>query len=149
MPIYISLMNMTDQGVKDIKNAPQRTADAVKGLEAMGGKLIDLYFVMGQYDYVGIAEAPNDEVAMAFLAGLGAAGNVRTTTMKGYRASEIGSILAKIPQQKKTDNHLKPEIERCTTPQWFYVYQSQMAKHSQAVSGGNETFLNGSQQTYN
>lgn len=97
MPIYISLMNMTDQGVKDIKNAPQRTADAVKGLEAMGGKLLDLYFVMGQYDYVGIAEAPNDEVAMAFLAGLGAAGNVRTTTMKGYRASEIGSILAKIP----------------------------------------------------
>ena len=97
MPIYISLMNMTDQGLKDIKNTPQRTADAVKGLEAMGGKLINLYFVMGQYDYVGIAEAPNDEVAMAFLASLGAAGNVRTTTMRAYSASEMGSILAKIP----------------------------------------------------
>ena len=97
MPIYISLMSMTDQGVKDIKNAPQRTAEAIKGLEAMGGKLIDLYFVMGEYDYVGIAEAPNDEVALAFLASLGAAGNVRTTTMKAFRANEIGSILAKIP----------------------------------------------------
>ncbi len=97
MPIYISLMSMTDQGVKDIKNAPQRTAEAIKGLEAMGGKLIDLYFVMGEYDYVGIAEAPNDEVALAFLASLGAAGNVRTTTMKAFRANEIGSILEKIP----------------------------------------------------
>jgi len=60
-------MKLTDQGIKDIKNAPQRTADNVKRFEAMGGKLIGFYTVMGEYDYVGIAEAPNDEVAMTFM----------------------------------------------------------------------------------
>jgi uncharacterized protein with GYD domain len=97
MPTYISLMRLTDQGVRDIKNAPQRVAEAVKALEAMGGRLISFYTVMGEYDYVGIAEAPSDEVAMAFLLGLGLAGNVRTTTLKAFTTEELARIIKKLP----------------------------------------------------
>jgi uncharacterized protein with GYD domain len=97
MPTYISLMRLTDQGVRDIKNAPQRVAEAVKALEAMGGRLISFYTVMGEYDYVGIAEAPSDEVAMAFLLGLGLAGNVRTTTLKAFMTEELARIIKKLP----------------------------------------------------
>ena len=32
----------------------------------MGGKLIGFYLTMGEYDYVAIGEAPNDEAAMTF-----------------------------------------------------------------------------------
>ncbi len=97
MPTYITLMNLTDQGIRDIKNAPQRVAEAVKVLEAMGGKLIGFYTVMGQYDYVGIAEAPSDEVAMAFLLGLGSAGNVRTTTLKAFTMEQFAEVVKKLP----------------------------------------------------
>ncbi len=97
MPTYISLMKLTDQGIKDIKNAPQRTKEAVKGLEAMGGKLIGLYTVMGEYDYVGIAEAPSDEVAMTFMLGLGSAGNVRTTTLKAFTMEQVAGMISKLP----------------------------------------------------
>ncbi len=97
MPTYISLMRLTDQGVRDIKNAPQRVAEAVKALEAMSGRLISFYTVMGEYDYVGIAEAPSDEVAMAFLLGLGLAGNVRTTTLKAFTTEELARIIKKLP----------------------------------------------------
>ncbi len=96
MPTYVSLMKLTGEGVKDIKNAPQRTAEAVKALEAMGGKLIALYMVMGEYDYVGIAEAPSDEVAMTFLLGLGAAGNVRTTTLKAFTMDQVAAMVEKL-----------------------------------------------------
>lgn len=97
MPIYISLMKLTDQGIRDIKNAPQRVEGAVKGLDAMGGKLISFYTVMGEYDYVGIAEAPNDEVAMTFLLGLGIGGNVRTTTLKAFTKEQLAEIVKKLP----------------------------------------------------
>ena len=30
MPTYITLMNMTEQGIKDIKNAPEMTANSIK-----------------------------------------------------------------------------------------------------------------------
>jgi len=97
MPTYICLMKLTDQGIKDIKNAPKRIEEAVKGLEAMGGKLIGFYAVMGEYDYVGIAEAPSDEVAVAFLLGLGSAGNVRTTTLKAFTSEQLAAIVKRLP----------------------------------------------------
>lgn len=97
MPIYVCLMKLTDQGVKDVKNAPKRIEEAVKALEAMGGKLIAFYTVMGEYDYVGIAEAPSDEVAVTFLLGLGSAGNVRTTTLKAFTREQFAAVVERLP----------------------------------------------------
>jgi uncharacterized protein with GYD domain len=97
MPIYISLMKFTDQGIKDVKEAPKRAEQLVKGLEAMGGKLLGLYFTMGEYDYVGIAEAPSDEVALTFLMAMGMAGNVKTTTLKAFKLEELKGIVNKLP----------------------------------------------------
>ena len=61
MPTYIVLYKLTDQGIRDIKEAPQRIEEGTKALEAAGGKVIGFYSVMGEYDYVSIGEAPNDE----------------------------------------------------------------------------------------
>lgn len=97
MPTYISLFKLTDQGIKNIKDTPQRIEQGVKGLEAMGGKLVGFYSVMGEYDYVGISEAPSDEVITAFLLALGADGNVRTTTLKAFTTEEFVEIVKKLP----------------------------------------------------
>lgn len=97
MPMYISLMKFTDQGIKDVKDAPKRAEQLIKGLEVLGGKLIALYMTMGEYDYIGIAEAPNDEVALTFLMSMGAAGNVKTTTLKAFTIEEFAKIVKKLP----------------------------------------------------
>ena len=97
MPTYVSLMKFTDQGAKDIKDAPERIEKAFKGLEAMGGKIVDFYVTMGEYDYVAIAEGPSDEVALTFLMGLGAAGNVRTTTLKAFKREDFVKLVKKLP----------------------------------------------------
>ncbi len=97
MPTYVILMNLTEQGVKDIKNAPARIEAAAKALEAAGGKLLAFYVVMGAYDYVAIAEGPSDEVALAQLLGLGMAGNVRTTTLKAFTLEQLGEVLKLLP----------------------------------------------------
>ena len=97
MPTYISLMKNTDRGIKDIKNAPQRIAEARKAIEASGGKLIGFYLVMGEYDYVAIAEATSEESAMTFLLGLGSAGNVRTTTLRAFTTEELAQMVKKLP----------------------------------------------------
>jgi uncharacterized protein with GYD domain len=97
MPTYISLMKYTAKGIETIKDAPERTEVAMKGLEQMGGKLIGVYSVLGEYDLVAIAEAPSDEIAMAYLLALGADGNVRTTTMKAFTWEEAAAIIEKLP----------------------------------------------------
>jgi uncharacterized protein with GYD domain len=97
MGIYISMMNLTEKGIKDIKNAPARLEEGIQALEAMGGKLLGFYLVMGEYDYLGIAEAPSDEVAAAYLLGLGADGYVRTTTMKAFSMEQLAGLVKKLP----------------------------------------------------
>jgi uncharacterized protein with GYD domain len=97
MARYVILMNLTEQGVKDIKDAPARIEAAARSLEAAGGKLLDFYTVMGPYDYVAIAEGPSDEVALLQLIGLGVAGNVRTTALKAFTREEFADILKKLP----------------------------------------------------
>lgn len=98
MSTYVILMNLTDQGIKNIKEAPARIDVAVKRLEAAGGKLLAFYTVMGQYDYVAIAEAPSDDIALAQLLGLGMGGFVRTVTLKAFTKEELAEIVSKLPE---------------------------------------------------
>jgi uncharacterized protein with GYD domain len=52
---------------------------------------------MGEYDYVAIIEGTSDEGAMTFMLGLGALGNVRTTTLKAFTEKEFAAMVKKLP----------------------------------------------------
>lgn len=96
MPTYIGLLKLTEQGSKDIMNAPARIEEGIKLYQKMGGKVIGVYLAMGEYDYVTIGECPSDEVQTAFALALSSQGNVKTTTLKAFPAKEIPAILAKL-----------------------------------------------------
>lgn len=98
MPTYIGLMRLTHQGSKDIANAPARIEDAIKLYQKMGGKVIGVYMVMGEYDYITIGECPSDEIQAAFALALSAQGNVKTTTVKAFTAKEVPAILKMLPK---------------------------------------------------
>ena len=95
MPHYVTLVRWTDKGVQELMDAPQRFAGIIKMVESMGGK-IQIYSTMGEYDFIAIAEAPNDDVAMQAALQLESAGNARTTTMKAWTLDEAAKIIAKI-----------------------------------------------------
>lgn len=97
MPTFISLYKLTDQGIKNIKEAPSRVEDAIKGAETMGAKVIGFYSVMGEYDYVAIGEFPSDEHAVTFAMALGSGGNVRTTTFRAFSKEEFSEMVKKLP----------------------------------------------------
>ena len=97
MSKFVVLMTLTQDGARDIKNAPRRVDDAVKLFESMGGKLLGLYLVMGDYDYIAIGEAPDDQVAAAFVMALASFGNVRTKTLKAFDMEEMAAVIKKIP----------------------------------------------------
>ncbi len=101
MQIYILLMKLTDQGIKDIANAPRRIEQFAARLEAMGGHLLDLYMVMGDYDNVAIVEMPDDEAVATFLLAIGSQGNVRTTTLKAFTRKEFTAMVGNLPRPKK------------------------------------------------
>ncbi len=93
MPHYVLLMNWTDQGVQRFKDSIDRADGARTALAAKGITLKDIYWTIGAYDLVCVAEAPDDASLSAALLALGAQGNLRTTTMRGFTADEFRSVI--------------------------------------------------------
>ncbi len=96
MHTYIVLMKLTDQGIRAAKDAPDRIEAGSKVLEKLGGKIRGFYATLGEYDYVACVEAPNEAIVMHFLLSFGAAGDVRTTTMKALTKEEFEEIARKL-----------------------------------------------------
>lgn len=95
MATFISLINWTDQGIQNFKQTAERAQAATAAAEAMGGTIKDIYWTVGPYDIVTVAEFPDDETGTAFLLALGSQGNIRSTTLRAFNADEIQSIVAK------------------------------------------------------
>ena len=84
MPLYISLMTYTEQGMRNIKKSPDRVDAARRAAEELGGSLGEVYLTMGSYDLMAIAEFPDDATAATFSLKVGALGNVRIETAKAF-----------------------------------------------------------------
>ncbi len=92
---YIILIRFTDQGIRNIKDTTRRADAARSEAEKIGGKFT-VYWTFGEYDGVGILEAPNDEAAMEFELRVGSLGNVRTTTLRTFTEEEIARVVNKL-----------------------------------------------------
>jgi uncharacterized protein with GYD domain len=83
MPIYITQGRYTRDAIKGMIVKPEDRADAIaRLLSKIGGRLLGYYLTFGEYDFLAIAEAPNDvQMAAALLAvgGGGGVTDVRTT----------------------------------------------------------------------
>jgi uncharacterized protein with GYD domain len=97
MPAYVSLINWTEQGVKNVRDALNRAKAVEQAIEKAGGRKIGVWWMMGQYDAVFIFEAPDDETASRLLLGAAMQGNVRSTTMRCFSEEEMARLIQGIP----------------------------------------------------
>ncbi len=96
MPTYINLISWTDQGIRNIKEAPQRIDAFRNAVEAAGGKLNGFYVTMGKYDIVTIVDAPSDEAMADIALSTGSKGNIRSETMKAFGEDQFRKMVTKL-----------------------------------------------------
>ena len=89
MATYILLSSLTDDGRKTIKTRPERIQEVNKEIEAMGAKVIDQYACLGQYDFVSIVEAVDNETIARISVELGARGTIQIMTLPALRVPEF------------------------------------------------------------
>jgi uncharacterized protein with GYD domain len=93
MPLYISLIKYTQQGMAKMKESPTRLDAAKKVAEKLGGKITAWYLTVGRYDAVAICEFPDDETGAKFLLMTGSQGNLTTETLKAFNEAEYRKII--------------------------------------------------------
>ncbi len=97
MPGYISLVNFTEQGIKNVKGTVERTLAVKKAAEATGGRVIGVWWTLGPYDLVLVSEGSDDLTAARLALATAMQGNVHTMTMRAFSEEEMSRIVAGLP----------------------------------------------------
>ena len=96
MATFVTLINFTDQGMRNVKDSPARVESFKALVEAQGGTVKGVYYTQGSYDMVVIVEG-NEDAAMTANLTVGSLGNVRTQTLRGFTVDEMKGFINNMP----------------------------------------------------
>jgi uncharacterized protein with GYD domain len=97
MPTFILSLGWTEQGIRSVKDAPNRGKTAHELAKKCGVQIKQLYLTSGDYDFVVIAEAPSGDNVAKFAMAIGALGFVRTRTAMAWSESEYHKLVSDLP----------------------------------------------------
>lgn len=90
---YLSLLSFTPQGVGKVKDSPARAEQFRRSVVEAGGRIVSLYWSVGEVDGAIIFEAPDEQTGATLLLKLAQQGNVRTRTLRVYDEEEFAAIV--------------------------------------------------------
>src|SRR5947209_6415273 len=97
MPKFLVKASYTAEGLKNLQTdrAEGRTAAIKQALASLNGRLEAVYWCLGEYDAVVIAELPDTASAAALATAVCASGMVRTKTTQLLTGPEMDQALQK------------------------------------------------------
>lgn len=98
MSVYLMLTTLTDSGRKALQEDPEILKEINKEVEFMGVKILIQYALLGQYDFVNIVEAPNNEAVAKLAIRLSAKGTTQTLTLA---AISIDDLIATLKEREQ------------------------------------------------
>ncbi len=94
MPIYILLSTLTDTGVHCIIERPSCLREISMDIENLGVKVLEQYATLGQYDFVHVIEAPDNESVARVSMELIARGNIKPLSLPTISLNDFISRLS-------------------------------------------------------
>jgi uncharacterized protein with GYD domain len=95
MPLYIMMSNLTEEGRKTVKSNPYRIKEVNKEVEAYGIKVIAQYVVLGQYDFINVLDAPDNETMAKLVMDIGSRGTITTSTLAALTLDDFIKTMSK------------------------------------------------------
>lgn len=96
MSTYLILFRFTQQGIQKIKESPARVQQAKAAFESAGAQVKAFYGLMGRYDTMFIAEAPDDETVMKATAKVSSRGFVSSETLRAFTEAEFSKLVSEV-----------------------------------------------------
>jgi uncharacterized protein with GYD domain len=93
MPTYVMLTNLTADGVRTLKNNPGRVAEVNNEVEQIGAKVLAQYATLGQYDFISVVEAPDDQTMAKISVELGSRGTMTSQTLTAIPSEDLAGAL--------------------------------------------------------
>ncbi len=98
MPIYILLTTLTPEGSRTLHKRPERLEEVNREIEDFGCKVVGQYAVLGQYDFVTILEAEDNETIAHLSVDLASRGTMKIQTLP---ASPLPDLVSKLKSKSQ------------------------------------------------
>jgi uncharacterized protein with GYD domain len=98
MATYVLLSTLTPEGGQTLHSHPERLNEVNKEIDNFGCTVVSQYALLGNYDFLTIVEAPDNETVAHLSVDLASRGTVHITT---YPAISIESLVQKLGDSKQ------------------------------------------------
>jgi uncharacterized protein with GYD domain len=93
VPTYIMLSTLTPDGVQTVKNNPSRIREVNREVEQLGAEVKAQWATLGQFDFINVIEAPDDNTMARISLELGSRGTGRYETLMAIPIDEFIAAL--------------------------------------------------------
>ena len=89
MPTYVLLSTLTPEGRQTLHKNPDRLEEVKREIAEFGCTVVAQYALLGQYDFLTIVDAPDNETVAHLSVDLGSRGTVNITTLAAIPTAEF------------------------------------------------------------
>jgi uncharacterized protein with GYD domain len=87
------LSTLTPEGVQTVKNNPQRIREVNREVEQLGAEVKAQWATLGEFDFINIVEAPDDQTMARVSLELGSRGTAKYETLAAIPIDDFISKL--------------------------------------------------------
>ncbi len=98
MALYVQLVKLSREGVMKIREVAGDFAKVQQFNESLGGKFLYVVACFGEYDFVALAEYPNEVAALKGAAYAAAQGNASIQTLPARPIDEFFKLMSELPK---------------------------------------------------
>ena len=93
MPTFIMLSRLSPEGVQTIKNNPQRIKEVNREVEQLGAEVKAQWATLGQFDFVNVVDAPDEQTMARISLELGSRGTAKYESLPAIPVDDFISSL--------------------------------------------------------
>ncbi|HUU74693.1 MAG TPA: GYD domain-containing protein [Methanoregulaceae archaeon] len=93
MMTFIIFGHFTQQGVEKVRNVTENILELKVLIQAVGGKVADIYYTLGAYDFVAFIDAPDEKSMLKAMMEIAQLGTLRTETLVAVTAKEVAELI--------------------------------------------------------
>ena len=97
MPKFVMLSTLGPDGSARIRENPERLREVRGEVEAMGGKVIEQFALLGSWDFLNIIEAPDERTMARVATTLAARGTLKTLTLTAIEIEDFIATMKENP----------------------------------------------------
>lgn len=89
MRTFLLLSTLSPQGLQTLATTPERLLEVNREIEALGGRVVRQWALLGAYDFLSVVEAPDERTISRITVELSARGSASFETLVAIPVQEL------------------------------------------------------------